>query len=106
MRGPEKPCADSSSNSTVILPFGEPRARFGPALDPAALEGWIARALAEAAARGVTGKDVTPFLLARLAEASGGRTLAANIALLEHNARLAGQIAAAYAATYAKVMAG
>ena len=41
---------------------------------------------------------MTPFLLARLAEASGGRTLAANVALLEHNARLAGQIAAAYAA--------
>ncbi len=40
---------------------------------------------------------MTPFLLARLAEASGGRTLVANVALLEHNARLAGQIAAAYA---------
>ncbi len=71
------------------------------ALDQAALEGWIARALAEASARGVTGKNVTPFLLARLAEASGGRTLAANVALLEHNARLAGQIAAAYAKTMA-----
>ena len=72
------------------------------AVDRAALEGWIARALAEAAARGVTGKDVTPFLLARLAEASNGRTLATNVALLEHNARLAGQIAAAYA----EMMAG
>ncbi len=76
------------------------------ALDPAVLEGWIARALAEAAARDVTGKDVTPFLLARLAEASGGRTLVANVALLEHNARLAGQIAAAYATAYAKLLAG
>ncbi len=71
------------------------------AVDRGGLEGWIARALAEATARGVTGKDVTPFLLARLAEASGGRRLAANVALLEHSARLAGQIAAAYAAAYA-----
>ena len=72
------------------------------AVDQGDLEGWIARALAEAAARGVNGEDATPFLLARLAEASNGRTLVANVARLEHNARLAGRIAAAYA----KIMAG
>ena len=49
-------------------------------------------------AAGIAGQAVTPFLLARLAEISGGRTLRANIALLKHNARVAGQIAAAYAA--------
>ncbi len=41
---------------------------------------------------------MTPFLLARLAALSAGRTLAANTALLEHNARIGGEIAAALAA--------
>lgn len=40
---------------------------------------------------------MTPFLLDRLAALSGGRTLAANLALLESNAALAGRIAVAYA---------
>jgi pseudouridine-5'-phosphate glycosidase len=50
---------------------------------------------AEAAAgrNGVRGKDVTPFLLARLAEATGGRTLRANQALVIANARLAARVA-------------
>jgi pseudouridylate synthase len=42
---------------------------------------------------GIRGKALTPFLLARLAEATGGRTLATNQALIVANARLAGQIA-------------
>ena len=75
-------------------------------LDIGSGPGLLARDMAEAVARGVTGKDVTPFLLARLAEASNGCTPAANVALLEHNARLAGQIAAACAAADAKVTAG
>lgn len=45
--------------------------------------------------RGVTGKDVTPFLLACLAERTGGATLEANLALLEANAALAARIAVA-----------
>ncbi len=53
-----------------------------------------------------TGTDLTPFLLARLAVSCGGRAPAANAALLEHDVRLAGQFAAAYAAAYAKVTAG
>jgi pseudouridine-5'-phosphate glycosidase len=40
---------------------------------------------------------VTPFLLARLAEITGGRSLAANIALVKHNAAIAAQIAVEYA---------
>ena len=68
------------------------------ALPRAELEGWIAVAEQEAAAAGVAGQAVTPFLLARLAEISGGRTLAANIALLKNNARVAGEIAVAFAA--------
>jgi pseudouridine-5'-phosphate glycosidase len=43
----------------------------------------------------ITGRDVTPFLLARMSEQSEGATLQANIALLENNARIAAQIARA-----------
>lgn len=43
----------------------------------------------------ITGRDVTPFLLARMSEQSEGATLKANIALLENNARVAAQIALA-----------
>lgn len=41
----------------------------------------------------ITGREVTPFLLARMAERSEGATLRANIALLENNARVAARIA-------------
>jgi len=54
----------------------------------------IEAALAEAAAAGVTAKAVTPFLLQRIFELTGGRSLAANIALVLNNARLAAGIAA------------
>ena len=57
----------------------------------------IGRAQADAAAAGVRGKDVTPFLLQRILELTDGRSLATNIALVEHNARLAARIAAALA---------
>ena len=52
-------------------------------------------ALEEAERQNVSGRDVTPFLLARMTEASGGATLRANVALLENNARVAAQIASA-----------
>jgi pseudouridylate synthase len=52
-----------------------------------------------AAAEGIRGKARTPFLLSCLAERTGGRSLEANLALLEANARLAGEVAAASAAT-------
>jgi pseudouridylate synthase len=47
---------------------------------------------------GVTGKALTPFLLAALADATGGRSLTSNLALLEDNARVAAQIAVALSA--------
>lgn len=53
----------------------------------------IAQAQTEIVAEGITGKAVTPALLARLAELTGGRTLDANLALVEENARLAAAIA-------------
>lgn len=55
----------------------------------------IEQALAEAAAQGVGAKAVTPFLLQRIFELTGGRSLVSNIALVKNNARLAAAIAAA-----------
>ena len=64
-------------------------------IDRSELESILADALKLADERGVTGKEITPFLLAQMSERSGGRTLAANIALLENNARVAASVAAA-----------
>jgi pseudouridine-5'-phosphate glycosidase len=59
------------------------------------VEPLIERALAEAAAGGVHGQAVTPFVLSYLHRESEGRTLRANRDLIVGNARLAGEIAAA-----------
>ncbi|KPD12065.1 pseudouridine-5'-phosphate glycosidase [Phaeobacter sp. 11ANDIMAR09] len=53
----------------------------------------IAQAQSEADAQGISGKAVTPFLLQRIFELTEGRSLAANIALVRNNARLAAKIA-------------
>ncbi len=53
----------------------------------------IEAALAEAAAQGIAAKAVTPFLLDRIFALTEGRSLAANIALVRNNARLAAEIA-------------
>jgi pseudouridine-5'-phosphate glycosidase len=63
------------------------------------IEGQIAAALADAAARGVTGKEVTPFLLARICDLTQGESQRANVALALNNARLAAKIAVALAAS-------
>ena len=55
----------------------------------------LSAALIEASRQKLAGKDLTPFLLSRLADASSGRTLQSNLDLLERNARIAGQIAVA-----------
>lgn len=57
------------------------------------MESIIGAAIAGVGRQGISGKDVTPFLLSELTKASGGRTLKANIALLENNARVAGLVA-------------
>jgi pseudouridine-5'-phosphate glycosidase len=62
-----------------------------------AFDGWLSRAECDVRAAGVTGARVTPYLLARLAELSGGRTLAANRSLIVANARLAADVATALA---------
>jgi pseudouridine-5'-phosphate glycosidase len=61
------------------------------------IEPHILRALKEADAQGVKGKDVTPFLLKRIAEITEGRSLKANIALVMNNAKVAAEIAVQYA---------
>ncbi|GLC24356.1 pseudouridine-5'-phosphate glycosidase [Roseisolibacter agri] len=61
------------------------------------VDGAVAHALADAARQGVAGPGVTPFLLAAVERATGGRSLVANLALLEANARLAGEVAVALA---------
>jgi len=63
------------------------------ALDAETIEARIAEAVAEAKAKGVAKKDVTPFLLGRVVELTGGRSLEANMALVENNAALAAQLA-------------
>ena len=55
--------------------------------------------LAAAEAGGVRGKDVTPFLLDFFHRETHGASLAANVALVLSNARLAAEVAAAYAVT-------
>jgi pseudouridine-5'-phosphate glycosidase len=65
-----------------------PRGRYEEAL---------AGALAEASQRGLRGREVTPFLLDRLRELTGGASVTANLSLLRSNARLAGELAVALA---------
>jgi pseudouridine-5'-phosphate glycosidase len=62
------------------------------------MESAIARALTEAVDRGVRGRAMTPFLLARLSELTGEASLRANLALLKNNAAIAARIAVALAA--------
>lgn len=57
------------------------------------VEKYIEKALADAESQHITGSKVTPFLLRRVTELSGGASLRANLALLKSNARLAAEIA-------------
>ncbi|MFM2044593.1 MAG: hypothetical protein RLY86_3169 [Pseudomonadota bacterium] len=67
------------------------------ALDADAVEQAVRQAVAEAADRDVKGKDLTPFLLARMEQLTGGASLTANRALLLNNAGVAARIAVAQA---------
>jgi pseudouridine-5'-phosphate glycosidase len=66
-------------------------------LPAAELDPVIAQALADLDAGRVGGRDATPFLLARIVELTGGRSLTANIALVRENARVGAEIAVRYA---------
>jgi pseudouridine-5'-phosphate glycosidase len=77
----------------ALLVVQPPPAAF--ALPRDQMESAVTEARAKAAAAGVTGAAVTPYLLGAVASATGGRSIEANLALLEQNALLAGEIAAA-----------
>lgn len=81
--------------SGVVVANPPPEDSALPAVE---VERWIGSALAEAEQRGIVGGAVTPFLLGRVAELSEGRSLGANIALLESNALTAARVAIAVAA--------
>jgi len=89
--------------------FGEPSALLvanplAPAdqLDPQVFGGALADALAAAASSGVRGKAVTPFLLDRIQQVTGGASVAVNLTIARGNVVLAGQIARAWAARAAE----
>jgi pseudouridine-5'-phosphate glycosidase len=63
------------------------------ALTSEEIDGVIESAIGEMNEQGISGKETTPYLLARIAELTGGRSLEANIALVLNNARIAAEIA-------------
>jgi len=65
------------------------------AMAPDEIDAIITQALQEADSQNVAGKQVTPFLLARIKELTGGRSLATNIALVKHNALVGARLAVA-----------
>jgi len=85
----------------MAIPGGQLVANPIPADDQIAAEVLapiIAQAQSEADAKGISGKEVTPFLLQRIFELTDGQSLIANIALVRNNARLAAEIAKELAA--------
>jgi pseudouridylate synthase len=76
----------------VVVPIPE-----SAELDAAALDDVLASALADCDAAGIVGAAVTPFVLGRIGEATAGRSVPANLALAEHNAAVAAEIAVAIA---------
>ncbi|UWQ60318.1 pseudouridine-5'-phosphate glycosidase [Leisingera caerulea] len=96
MDAPEEIARAHATRQAMGLPGGQLVANPIPADDQIAAEDLapvIAQAQSEADAEGIAGKDVTPFLLARIFELTEGRSLTANIALVRNNARLAAKIA-------------
>lgn len=65
-------------------------------MDKKYIDSLIDKAINEANEKHIIGKDVTPFLLAKIVEESGGKSLEANIALVYNNAKVGAQIAKAY----------
>ena len=66
------------------------------AMPKATIDAAIAQAVAESVEQGIKGKETTPFLLARVAELTGGDSLSSNIQLVFNNAKVAAQTAVAY----------
>jgi pseudouridylate synthase len=85
---------DLGLSGAVVVANPIPEAAEIPAAE---IEPVIAVALAEADRLGIRGKDITPFLLSEIVQATEGRSLQANIALVKNNAKVAAQIAVAFA---------
>jgi pseudouridine-5'-phosphate glycosidase len=67
------------------------------AMDTSEVSDAIEKSLSEASVRGIRGKEITPYLLGRVMELTGGSSLDSNIALVENNVRLGSRTVAAYA---------
>ncbi|WP_322507473.1 pseudouridine-5'-phosphate glycosidase [Anaerolinea sp.] len=89
-------------NSSAVLVVVPPPVEA--ALPREQVERWIEQAVQEANQRGIHGAGITPFLLARMAELSGGTSLQANLALLRQNARVGAQIAGALADFHRRIL--
>jgi pseudouridine-5'-phosphate glycosidase len=70
---------------------------LGAEIDAVELDAVLNSALAECEREGITGAAITPFVLGRIASATAGRSVPANLSLAEHNARVAADIAVALA---------
>jgi pseudouridine-5'-phosphate glycosidase len=82
----------ASTGVLVGVPIPEP-----DELDPVELDSVLNRALEDCQRAGIVGAAVTPFVLGRIADATEGRSIPANLALAEHNAGVAAEIAVALA---------
>ena len=82
----------SRENSGLLLTVPIPE---DDALDAEMLDDVLERALRDCATAGITGAAVTPFVLARIGEATAGRSVPANLALAENNAAVAAEVARA-----------
>lgn len=66
------------------------------ALEDSFINDIITQAMTEAKDNGISGKEVTPFLLGKVKDLTEGKSLVANIELVKHNAKVGAQLAAAY----------
>ncbi|MFM8563029.1 MAG: pseudouridine-5'-phosphate glycosidase [Acidimicrobiia bacterium] len=82
----------SRENSGLLLTVPIPES---DALDAEVLDHVLERAVRDCAAAGISGAAVTPFVLARIGEATAGRSIPANLALAENNAAVAAEVARA-----------
>ncbi len=85
---------DLGLNSGIVVANPIPVAKQ---LDPTLHDAVLAQAVAEAAEQGLAGKEVTPFLLTRIVELTGGESLAVNLELVRNNIAVAADIAIAAA---------
>ncbi|KAJ7410526.1 pseudouridine-metabolizing bifunctional protein C1861.05-like isoform X1 [Willisornis vidua] len=79
-----------SSGVLIAVPCPQERAASGQVIEEA-----IQQALSEARSKGITGKEVTPFLLQKLTELTDGKSLDSNLALIQNNAKVGSCIAVA-----------